>query len=206
MKEKEEDNRKREIIISVVAILVLIVAVVGVTYAAFNFTGTGSKENTISTGTITFNYTEKTNGISLVNAQPLADSVGKVLTESDPTNGVEQGYFDFTVASTVQGSTSINYEVYGVADESNTLDSQHVKVYLTDATTDTAVTGYTETVPTYDSLANSTNATNGKVLYTGAFNGSDSKDFRLRIWVADTYTVTGTSTAFTMKVNVNATA
>lgn len=206
MKEKEEDNRKREIIISVVAILVLIVAVVGVTYAAFSFTGSGSKENTISTGTITFSYTEKTNGISLVNAQPLADSVGKVLTESDPTNGVEQGYFDFTVASTVQGSTAINYEIYGVAEATNTLDSQYVKVYLTDATTDTAVTGYTEAVPTYNSLTDSTNAENGKVLYTGSFNGSDSKDFRLRIWVADAYNVTGTSTAFTMKVNVNATA
>ncbi len=206
MKEKEEDNRKREIIISVVAILVLIVAVVGVTYAAFTFTQGGSKENTISTGTITFNYSEKTNGISLVNAQPLDDSVGKVLTESDPTKGVEQGYFDFTVASTVTGSTSINYEVYGVEEASNTLDAQYVKVYLTDASTDTALTGYTETVPTYNSLTDSTSAENAKVLYKGAFNGTDSKDFRLRIWVADAYEVTNTSTAFTMKVNVNATA
>lgn len=205
----ENDSRKKEIIISVVAILVLIVAVVGVTYAAFTFTGTGTKANTITTGTITFNYTEATNGISLVNAQPIADSVGKVLTESDEANGVMQGYFDFTVTSTASGSSAINYEVYGV-DESpaeNALDSQYVKVYLTDGdTTETAMTGYTGEVPTFNSLTTAESDADAKRLYYGTFNGSGTQKFRLRIWVSDAYTVNNVSKTFVMKVNVKASA
>ena len=204
-----EESRKKEIIISVVAILVLIVAVVGVTYAAFTFTGTGSVENTITTGTITFNYTEDTNGISLVNAQPIADSVGKVLTESDDTNGVEQGYFDFTVSSNASGNSAINYEVYGVnaSPEEVALDPQYVKVYLTDGdTNETAMTGYTGVVPTFNTLITAESDATAKRLYYGTFNGTDSQKFRLRIWVSEDYNVNDISKTFIMKVNVKASA
>ena len=48
---------KKEVII-LVLMLVLIIAVLGVSYAAFRFTGEGSKLNTITTGSITMSYEE----------------------------------------------------------------------------------------------------------------------------------------------------
>ena len=50
-------NRKKQIIITLVAIISLIVITVGVTYAFFNYAKEGTTDNTIQTGSITFLYT-----------------------------------------------------------------------------------------------------------------------------------------------------
>jgi len=74
-------NKKKQIIITLIAIISLIVITVGVTYAFFNYAKEGTTDNTIQTGTITFLYTEVSGvgkGISLTDAYPVADSIGKV--------------------------------------------------------------------------------------------------------------------------------
>lgn len=69
--DKEKDKNK--IILSAVSLLVLVVVVIGVSYAAFSFAQTGSKENVIKTGTITMTYNEGSNQISINNALPMED-------------------------------------------------------------------------------------------------------------------------------------
>lgn len=205
--EKVLDNKKR-VILSVLSVLLLIVAVLGVTYAVFVYIGTGSVKNTITTGTITFTYTSDTNGISITNAEPILDSKGKIIQAQESNNGIAQGYFDFTVSATLAGTATINYEVNATYDttETSLLDPQFVKVYLTDGkTTETAMAGYTgSSVPTYSSLTNSTITTGAKKLYQGSFSTTGSQKFRLRIWVADNYTINDVSKTFTMRVNVTA--
>ncbi len=203
-----DGKNRREIIISVIAILILIVAVIGVTYAVFTYTGVGTKENKISTGELSFSYYEATNGISIVNAEPIADSLGKVLAQRDEENGIQNGYFDFTISNNITGEGAIHYEIYGV-DESpieNVIDSQYVKVYLTKVDTEEAVVGYDSTVPTFASLSTAESDPNGKRLYYGSFHGTGVEKFRLRIWVSSDYTVRDVSKSFVMKVNVKAVA
>ena len=65
-----KDNSSKQILLSVLWVAILVVAVVGVSFAAFTFTGTGTKENRISTGTISMTYSEDTNGIFITNALP----------------------------------------------------------------------------------------------------------------------------------------
>ena len=43
-----ENNNKKTLILSIVGILVLVIAVVGVSFAMYSFTGTGTKENVIT--------------------------------------------------------------------------------------------------------------------------------------------------------------
>lgn len=205
---KEDSRNMREIIISIIAILILIVAVVGITYAVFTYTGVGTKENKISTGELSFSYYEATNGISIVNAEPIDDSLGKVLAQRDEDSGVQNGYFDFTISNNLSGEGAIHYEVYGVRDTSseNVLDSKYVKVYLTNADTEDAVVGYEGIVPTFASLSASESDPNGKRLYYGTFHSNGVEKFRLRIWVSSDYTVHDISKSFAMKVNVKATA
>ena len=57
--------------------LVLIIAIIGVSYAAFRFTGEGQKINSITTGSITMTYEESSNTISLNGALPTTDATGK---------------------------------------------------------------------------------------------------------------------------------
>ena len=79
-------NKKKQIIITLIAIISLIVITVGVTYAFFNYAKEGTTDNTIKTGSITFLYTEVSGvgkGISLTDAYPVADSIGKVQLEKE---------------------------------------------------------------------------------------------------------------------------
>ena len=91
-------NKKKQIIITLVAIISLIVITVGVTYAFFNYAKEGTTDNTIQTGSITFLYTEVSGvgkGISLTEAYPVADSIGKVQVG-------EGKVFDFKVTSNIE--------------------------------------------------------------------------------------------------------
>ena len=203
---EENSNRKREIFISIIAIIILVVAVIGVTYAAFTFTGTGTNENKISTGTVSFSYYEATNGISLVNAEPIADSVGKVLEKTAEDKGIQNGYFDFVISSSIT-EVAVNYEIYGVEESlgEDAMDSQYVKVYLTNSDTEEAMTGYTGVVPTFKSLPTSDQDASGKRLYYGSFEqGAGIHKYRLRICVSEDYTLNDASKSFQMKVNVKA--
>lgn len=149
---QRNDNQSKQILLSVLAVAILVVAVVGVSFAAFTYVGIGTKENVISTGTISMEYTEDTNAISITNAMPVSDEVGKVLTAGpdagSPAGNITQGLFDFTVKAEIAGTTTINYEVAAVKQDNegmtgggttepsggteieNQIDGQYVKFYL----------------------------------------------------------------------------
>ena len=70
-------TRKNYLVIILVTVLLLVV--IDISYAAFSYTGTGQKLNTITTGAISMEYVESTNIISMNNALPTTDSTGKKL-------------------------------------------------------------------------------------------------------------------------------
>ena len=119
-------KEKKRLLLSIGLVLVLVIMIVGISYAAFQFTGTGQKANTITTGAITMKYTETTNTISMNNALPTTDATGKVrLTEGE--------YFDFTLSGTIKGSENINWEIAAedVTTASKKIDGIYIKLYLT---------------------------------------------------------------------------
>ena len=121
--------KKRENIIIIVVLLVMILAIIGVSYAAFNYSGLGTKVNSITTGSITMTYTETDNTISLSGALPTTDKTGKVrLTEGE--------YFDFTISSEITGNVNINYEISAkdVTSSDRKIDGSNIKLYLTKLT------------------------------------------------------------------------
>ena len=114
--------RKEIIIIGV--LLLLVIVMIGVSYAAFRFMGEGTKLNTITTGSITKEYTESSNTISLTGALPTTDETGK--KRLNPGE-----YFDFTVSSTIVGDVNINYEISAKEVGEGTIDGKYIKLYLT---------------------------------------------------------------------------
>ena len=62
----------------IVLIVVMLLAIIGVSYAAFNYSKTGTKLNSITTGSITMSYTESDSIISIDKALPTRDETGKV--------------------------------------------------------------------------------------------------------------------------------
>lgn len=199
-------NKKKQIIITLIAIISLIVITVGVTYAFFNYSRTGTTDNVVKTGGITFLYTEVSGvgkGISLTEAYPVSDSIGKVRVG-------EGKVFDFKVTSNIEMNSNIGYQVTARKKTGSTLANSAVKVYLTEVNgteQELLLSKYSELDQT-DKVDSS--KYDERILYEGTVPANTSnyeKNFRLRMWVSDDTDFSDGSMndkTFTLTVNVYA--
>ena len=199
-------NKKKQIIITLIAIISLIVITVGVTYAFFNYSRTGTTDNVVKTGGITFLYTEVSGvgkGISLTEAYPVSDSIGKVQVG-------EGKVFDFKVTSNISMNSSIGYQVTARKKTGSTLANNAVKVYLTEVNgteQELLLSKYSELDQT-DKVDSS--KFDERILYEAtvpANTANYEKNFRLRMWVSDDTDFSDGSMndkTFTLTVNVYA--
>ena len=170
-------KEKKELII-VGLIIVMIITLIGVSYAAFNYSKTGTKLNSITTGSITMTYTETDNVININGALPTTDETGKVRLK-------EGEYFDFTVSSEIVGDVNINYEISAkdITSSDRKIDGSNIKLYLTRLTDDGEEELMTPEVYNEESTSNSfTGRPSGEMsLYTSSMNASESNRYRLRM-------------------------
>ena len=205
------EKKKQGIIITSVLLVCLILVVIGVSFAFFTYSRQGSKENTITTGSLTFVYDEQKaegNGITLSNAFPMSDDEGK--GQSGDNN-----VFDFQVLATTQGE-SISYEVIGKKEDSSTLPENVTKIYLTTLSgseeTEVATTLKDGVVTTYDELSDTQiKDQTGKKLYQEVIPLNQTgyqKNFRLRMWLSEEANTTTNGSwdynnkTFTIRINV----
>ena len=185
----------------IILVTIMLLVVIGISYAAFSYTGTGQKLNTITTGAISMEYVESTNVISMNNALPTTDSTGKKLSNSGE-------YFDFTVKSSIAGNTDINYEIAAKEENGNTFSGQNVKLYLTKVNSDGSEE---EAMPPKTYSEDSTgNVYTGRPsdmmsLFVGNLNqqGETEIKYRLRMWVDESYNPQNDNGGLVYKVKVN---
>ena len=191
--------KKKENIIIIVVLVVMILAIVGVSYAAFSYSKTGSKVNSITTGSITMTYEETDNTISLNGALPTTDKTGMVRLNPGE-------YFDFSVSSEITGDVNINYEISAKKEDGNTIDGRYIKLYLTRLTDDGSEEALM--VPeTYNEESSANDYTGRPVnemsLYTSSMNSSESNNYRLRMYVDESYNPQGDGGSLTFSVRIN---
>ncbi len=194
-------RNKNKSFLFIILILILLIAVIGISYAAFSYTGTGQKLNTITTGAISMEYVESTNVISMNNALPTTDATGKKLSDSGE-------YFDFTVKSSITGNTDINYEIAAKEENGNTFSGQNVKFYLTKVNADGSEE---EAMPPKTYSEDPTgNVYTGRPsdmmsLFVGNLNqqGDTEIKYRLRLWVDENYNPQSDNGGLVYKVKVN---
>ena len=205
------EKKKQGMIITSVLLICLILVVIGVSFAFFTYSRQGSKENTITTGSLTFVYDEQKaegNGITLSNAFPMSDDEGKQLSGSN-------NVFDFQVLASTKGE-SIAYEVIGKKDDASTLPENVTKIYLTTLNgseeSEVATTIKEGMVTTYDELSDTQiEDQTGKTLYQEVIPLNQSgyqKNFRLRMWLSEEANTTTNGSwdynnqTFTIRINV----
>ena len=205
------EKKKQGIVITSVLLVCLILVVIGVSFAFFTYSRQGSKENTITTGSLTFVYDEQKaegNGITLSNAFPMSDDEGKQLSGSN-------NVFDFQVLASTKGE-SIAYEVIGKKDDASTLPENVTKIYLTTLNgseeSEVATTIKEGMVTTYDELSDTQiEDQTGKTLYQEVIPLNQSgyqKNFRLRMWLSEEANTTTNGSwdynnkTFTIRINV----
>ena len=205
------EKKKQGIVITSVLLVCLILVVIGVSFAFFTYSRQGSKENTITTGSLTFVYDEQKaegNGITLNNAFPMSDDEGKQLSGSN-------NVFDFQVLASTKGE-SIAYEVIGKKDDASTLPENVTKIYLTTLSgseeSEVATTIKEGMVTTYDELSDTQiEDQTGKTLYQEVIPLNQTgyqKNFRLRMWLSEEANTTTNGSwdynnkTFTIRINV----
>lgn len=197
----EKSSNSKQILLSVLGVAILVVAVVGVSFAAFSYTETGQYENKITTGAISMSYSNPANGIDITDAQPVSDATGKAYDG-------ENEYFDFSVSATISGTATINWVITATTTEATTLKDNYVKVYLTDKGSandqddqilaPTLVSNLTKTEADNDAGA----PEDQYILHSGTYSATTTDNYRLRMWIADTFPGTQSSETYKLRVNV----
>ena len=195
-------DKKKQLLLSIGLVLILVLMIIGISYAAFKFTGLGKKPNTITTGAITMEYEESTNTISMTGALPTTDATGKVrLTAGE--------YFDFTIKSNIQGNANINWEIAAediTASSAKKMDGKNIKLYLT------KLTGEKEEEVMAPKVYNASTSANTKTgrpsgvmsLATGTMSTSETTNYRLRMYVDEDYNPQGDGGGLSFSVKINA--
>ncbi len=189
----EQSNNKKTLVLSLVAVLVLVGSVIGVAYAMFSFSATGTQTNVIKTGYVTLNY-ENESVINLTGALPTAD---------DAVTATDDNTLSFDVAATINGTMTVNYDLAIDSDsivEGATLKKEYIKIKLqksTDGTTWTNVDlGTNNTIAkrasiagTYSTATNNSTGT-GVTTYaldSGQFTATGTVKYKLTAWVSSDY-------------------
>ena len=174
--------RKKQNILMLIALFGLIAITAGVTYAFFSYAKEGTTDNTLTTGTITFLYTETSEvgrGIMLKEAYPISDSQGKNLTG-------EGNVFDFKITSSNTLDVTIPYEITARKKSNSTLDEEAVRIYLTKVNgteEEVLLDNYSELDQT-DKVDSSKHVE--KTLHKGKVPANEedyNQEYRLRMWV-----------------------
>ena len=114
---------KKQNIIMGIGFVFLIFMVIGVSYAAYKFSAAGTKENVISTGTISMSYSQNS-FIDLKHTYPKTDTYA-IATKEDKSS------MEFSVSMETSGTKQINYALAITnIEEGTTLKSDKVKIYL----------------------------------------------------------------------------
>lgn len=189
---KEKFNPKKKMLIT--GIVSAIIILLGSTYAFFTYSKS-MDAFVLTSGNISAVFTAGTNTVNFTNAYPISDNYA--LSNLDNLQ-----YVDFTISTQIATSNSVAYQLYLMEDDSNTLSSSYVKLYLTDTSGNVLLNP-----TTYSSLTLTTYQTNsslGRVIYSGSSSGTFTKSFKLYTWLDSTYEQNEVSQTFSFKINLYA--
>lgn len=183
MKEKKDLSKKFWYTTLGVAVILLILIVAG--FAYFMDSKRPVIEENENGGNIVLNYTNDITGLKLKGIVPMADSVGKKLSE-------EGEYFDFSVDVSLDNATYIDYEISIVKDETfSTIPDDDIRIYLEqeDSGSYVEVLEPTKFTPLKKKSKIGT-PVGSMVLFQTKKTKSLTDRYRLRIWVSDKSLIT----------------
>lgn len=178
------ENNKKTLILSILGVLVLVIAVVGVSFAMYSFSATGTTENVIQTGSVSVSY-ENESVISLTNQYPMTNDLGKAQTG-------EGNVLTFDVRADIAGTINIKYDLAltEITYSANTLTDSNVRFALY---RDGALVPEMDSKTFKEVKANMGNnyIPEGYVIDSGLFTESDTVAYELKAWIDKDYKLPG---------------
>ena len=137
--------------------------------------------------------------ISISNKLPISDDLGKNITG---INENVHGYVEFSVKNITYDT--VNYEVYLTPQifSGKKIKDNYIKFYLTDQN-NVPLSGFDKNlIPSYYDFFSLVDNASSKLLYSGSLDEQSEKNFKLRVWLSDTYAISDYVEKFSVDVNV----
>lgn len=197
MKSEEIENKEysKKIIISLILVIILVLLVICLSFSAYIKMEQNKQSKDDIKANVSMTYTESTNGISIENASPTSDEVGKKL------NGKNE-YFDFTVSTKNPNKSKVVYEIAAVKDKNSTISDDDIRIYLEKQVSGT----YEEIIKPqpFKPIAKNSKigSPKGSMLLKKVKTKVSSNDnYRLRMWLSDKANIQDVKT-YAVKINV----
>lgn len=197
MKGEKIENKEysKKIIISLILVIILVLLVICLSFSAYIKMEQNKQSKDDVKANVSMTYTESTNGISIENASPTSDEVGKKL------NGKNE-YFDFTVSTKNPNKSKVVYEIAAVNDKNSTISDNDIRIYLEKQVSGT----YEEIVKPqpFKPIAKNSKigSPKGSMLLKKVKTKVSSNDnYRLRMWLSDKANIQDVKT-YAVKINV----
>jgi len=170
---------KKKTLFIVLGIFALVIVTTAASFAFFTYSRTGNTKATIISGDIEFSYIEGKSA-ELTNAFPVDDEIGAI---------DETGEYDFQVKLNSSGTTSANYNVYLVDNNTSTnhFTNEQIKFALIKNDVFVANTSATEGIKlsTLDGFDEGSFKGEGIVLEDQEISSGEVDNYKLRIWISD---------------------
>lgn len=185
---------KMQKIITIVGISILVLVVIIMGIFIFN------RDSKSKQGSINVDYGFFDKLLYITNALPIGDEMGKSLEAKDIQENVEE-YLEFSLKE--EKGKNAKFEIYlKKLDVSKEIDSNYIKLYLTDMN-NKAVSGFeSNIIPTFNSLNVSKESGTDKVLYQGKIKALEEQKYKLRVWLADASAIEKEKKEFKMELGV----
>ena len=124
--------------------------------------------------------------LKINNKLPLSDVLGKSIKYEDSLNG-NVGFLEFSVINKSAKTRKYNITINKRNVDSKMISDNYIKLYLTDIN-DNPLKGFSDNkITTYNELSYSKNNVENVVLYSDFAEKLSKNDYRLRVWVSDSY-------------------
>lgn len=130
----------------------------------------------------------------------VSDDFGKKITDD---NNKSFGYVEFEIYNNVEADRDYQIFITGQENESD-MSPSYLKFYLTDDKDKTLEKYDSSKLPSYTELNYIDDKPSSKLLYSGTLKSLESKKFKLRVWLTDSYVVSNSEKSFSFEIGVRA--
>lgn len=179
-------NNKKQILYAF--IIVLVVSLCSIVIVSFFNKGNDEK--------IDLKFSGK-NNFRITNKLPISDKLGKSISENNDI----KSYLEFSVEN--KSDKDGNFEIYVTKkDTTHNISDNYVKFYLTDDS-DVALEGFNKNkIPSYKEFNVLNNKPSSKLIYSGSISKNTKENFKLRVWISDSYALTDNLEEFSATIGV----
>ena len=140
--------------------------------------------------------------LTISNVLPLSDVLGKEMTEKEVKNGVQQ-ILDFEIENTLNKDVSFEILLNPQTTMNESIKENYIKFYLTDFDDVPFKKFAGSEIPTFHDLKTLVKRPKSRILYSGNIYAKSKNNYRLRMWLSDSYTISNQLEDFSVSVEVH---